>query len=92
MFEFSKQTTNQENTVSELLKLDSKKVELQLKDDEMEIGMATRKATNDLKQSGKQKQCYLGIRSFFPRIITYIQKSLELSNPLIDALVHLHLD
>ena len=50
--------------LSELLKLDSKGVELQLKDDELEIGTKTRKAINDLKQFGKQKQCYLCIRSF----------------------------
>ena len=36
-------------------------VVLQSKDDELEISMATRYAISDLKQNGKQKQCYLGI-------------------------------
>ena len=71
--------------LSELLKLDSEKVELQLKDDELEIGTKTRKAINDLKQVGKQKQCYLGIRSFFKSVTTYVQKLLALRNLLIEA-------
>ena len=76
-FRFLKQNKIQGKTVSELLKLDSKKVELQLRDDELEIGTKTRKAINDLKKVGKLKQCYLGIRSFFTSITTYMQKSLE---------------
>ena len=37
----------------------------QLKDSELEIGLPTRQALNDVKNSGMQKQCYLGIRTFF---------------------------
>ena len=66
-------------------------MELQLKDD-LEIGMKTRKAINDLKQVGKQKQCYFGIRSFFTSVTTYMQKSLALRNLLIEALACLHPD
>ena len=68
----------------------SKKVELQLKDNELEIGTKTRKAINDLKQLGKQKQCYLGIRSFFTTVTTYMQKSLALRNLLLEALAYLN--
>ena len=83
MFRFLKQNEIQGKTVSELLKLDAKKVELQLKDDELEIGTETITAINDLKQVGKQKQCYFGIRSFFTSVSTYMQKSLALRNLLI---------
>ena len=78
--------------VSELLKLDSKKVELQLKDDELEMSTKTRNAINDLKQVGKQKQCYLRIRSFFTSVTTYMQKSLALRKLLIEALACLQPD
>ena len=67
-------------------------MELQLKDDELEVSTKTRKAVNDLKQVGKQKQCYLGIRSFFTSVTTYIQKQLALRNLLIEALACLHPD
>ena len=92
MFRFLKQNEIQGKTVNELLKLDSKKVELQLKDDELEIGTKTRKAINDLKQVGKHKQFYLGIRCFFTSVTTYMQKSLALRNLLIEALACLHPD
>ena len=92
MFRFLKQNEIQGKTVSEVLKLDSKKVEHQLKDDELEIGTKTRKAINDIKHIGKQKQCYLGLSSFFTGVTTYIQKSLALRNLLIEALACLHPD
>ena len=65
-------------------------MELQLKDDELEIGTNTRKPINDLKQVGKQKQCYLVIRPFFISVTTYMQKSLALRNLLNEALACLH--
>ena len=55
--------------MNELLKLDSKNVDFQLKDDELDVGNETKKAVNDLKQSGKQRQCFLGIRSFFTTVV-----------------------
>ena len=61
----------------------------QLKDSELD-GLPTRQALNDVKNSGMQKQCYLGIRTFFTETQTYMQKSLALRNPLIEALVCLH--
>ena len=58
----------------------------QLKDSELEIGLPSRQALNDVKNSGMQKQCYLGIRTFFTETLTYMQKSLS----LIEALTCLH--
>ena len=58
----------------------------QLKDEDLEIGVGTRKAIKELQHSGKQRQCYLGIRSFFSSVISYMQKSLELNNSLVEAL------
>ena len=55
----------QKKTVAELLKLDMKHSDSQLKDSELEIGLPTRQALNDVENSGMQKQCYLGIRTFF---------------------------
>ena len=49
-----------------------------------------RQAFNDVKNSGIQKQCYLGIRTFFTETLTCMQKSLALRNPLIEALTCLH--
>ena len=74
----------------ELLKLDMKHSDSQLKDSELEIGLPTRQVLNDVKNSGMQKQCYLGIRTFFTETLTYMQKSLALRNPLIEALTCLH--
>ena len=62
----------------------------QLKDSELEIGLPTSQALNDVENSGMQKQCYLGIREFFIETLTYMQKSLALRNPLIEALTCLH--
>ena len=62
----------------------------QLKDSELEIGLPTRQALIDVKNSGMQKQCYLGIRTFFTETLTYMQKSLALRNPLTEALTCLH--
>ena len=45
---------------------------------------------NDIKNSGIQKQCYLGIWTFFTETLTCMQKSLTLRNPLIEALACLH--
>ena len=45
--------------MSELLKVDSKYVHHQLKDEDLEIGVGTRKAMNELKHSGRQRQCNL---------------------------------
>ena len=73
-----------ERLVNELLKVDSKNMDFQLKDDELDVG--NEKAINDLKQSGKQRQCFLGIRSFFTTVVAYMQKSLELKNPLVEAM------
>ena len=43
-----------------------------------------------MKNPGKQKQCYLGIRSFFTTVISYLQKSLKLNNTLVEAMQCLH--
>ena len=72
--------------MDELLKLDIKNVDIQLKDSELEIGVPARQALKDVRNSGRQRQCYLGIRSFFMQTIAHIQKSLELNNPLIEVL------
>ena len=62
----------------------------QLKDSELEIGLPTRQALNDVKSSEMQEQCYLGVRTFFTETLTCMQKSLALRNPLIEALTCLH--
>ena len=80
----------QKKTVAELLKLDMKHSDSQLKDSELEIGLPTRQALDDVKNRRMQKQCYLGIRTFFTETLTYMQKSLALRNPLIEALTCLH--
>ena len=67
-------------------------MDLQLKDDELEIGTKTREVINDLQQVGKQKQFYLVIRSFFTSVTTYMQKSLALGHLLIEAFACLHPD
>ena len=59
MSRFLKPKVLQKKTVAELLKLDIKHSDSQLKDSELEIGL------NDVKNSGMQKQCYLGIGTFF---------------------------
>ena len=61
-------------------------MDIQLQESELEIGVPARQALKDVRNSGRQGQCYLGIRSFFMQIIAYMQKSLELNNPLIEAL------
>ena len=78
---FLKPKVLQKKTVAELLKLDMKHSDSQLKDSELEIGLPTRQALNDVKNSGMQKQCYLGIRTFFTETLTYMQKSLALRSP-----------
>ena len=92
MFRFLKQSVVQGKTVSEMLKVDLKNVHHQLKDENLEIGVGTRKTINELKHCGKQRQCYLGIRSFFTSVISYMQKSLELNNSLVEALGCLYPD
>ena len=64
MYRFLKQSVVQGKTVSELFKVDSKNVDHQLKDEDLEIGLGTRKAIIELKHGGKQRQCCLGIRSY----------------------------
>ena len=54
-------------------------MDFQLKDDELDVG--NEKAINDLKQSGKQRQCFLGIRSFFTTVVAYMQKSVGTKEP-----------
>ena len=90
MSRFLKPKVLQKKTVAGLLKLDMKHSDSQLKDSELEIGLPTRQALNDVKNSGMQKQCYLGIRTFFTETLTYMQKSLALRNTLIEALTCLH--
>ena len=65
MSRFLKPKVIQKKTVAELLKLDMKHSDSQLKDSELVIGLPTRQALNDVKNSGMQKQHYLGIRTFF---------------------------
>ena len=64
MHTFLTQSAIKKKSVSELLKLDSKNTDIQVKDCEVQIGVLTRQALRDVKNSGKQKHCYLGIRSF----------------------------
>ena len=90
MSRFLKPKVIHKKTVAELLKLDMKHSDSQLKDSELEIGLPTRQALNDVKNSGMQKQCYLGIRTFFTETLTSMQKSLALRNLLIEALTCLH--
>ena len=78
MSRFLKQSVVKGRSVNELLKVDSKNIDFQLKNDELDVGNETKKAVNDLKQSGKQRQCFLGIRSFFTTVVAYMQKLLEL--------------
>ena len=91
MSQFLEPKVIQKKTVVELLELDMKHSGSQLKDSELEIGLPTRQALNDVKNSRMQKQCCLGIRTFFTETLTYMQKSLALRNPLIEALTCLHL-
>ena len=79
-----------EKTVAELLKLDAKHSDSQLKDSELEIGLPTRQALNDVKNGGMQKQCYLGIWDILNKLLTFMQKSLAHRNPLVEALTGLH--
>ena len=53
--QFLKPKVIQKKTVAELLKLDMKHSYSQLKDSELEIGLPTRQALNDVKNSGMQK-------------------------------------
>ena len=81
-----KQSVVKGRSVNELLKVDSKNIDFQLKNDELDVGNETKKAVNYLKQSGKQRHCFLGIRSFFTTVVAYMQKSLELRNPLVETI------
>ena len=49
MLRFLKQDVVKEKAVDELLKLDTKIIELQLKDERLDIGKETRKTISDLK-------------------------------------------
>ena len=49
MLRFLKQDVVKEKAVDELLKLDTKIIELQLKDEDLDIGKETRKTISDLK-------------------------------------------
>ena len=89
MSRFLKPKVLQKKT-SRTVEMGVKHSDSQLKDSELEIGLPTKQALNDVKNSGMQKQCYLGIRTFFTETLTYMQKSLALRNPLIEALTCLH--
>ena len=65
MFRFLKQRVIQKKSLDELLKLDIKNVEIKLKYNELEIGVPARQVLKDVRNSGRQRLCYLGIRSFF---------------------------
>ena len=78
---FLKQRAILKKSMDELLKLDIKNVDIQLKDSEHEMSVPARQALKDVRNSGNQRQCYIGIRSFFLQTIAYIQKPLELNNP-----------
>ena len=52
MSRFLKPKVLQKKTVAELLKLDMKHLDSQSKDSELEIGLPTRQALNDVKNSG----------------------------------------
>ena len=56
MSRFLKPKAIQKKSVAELLKLDVKKTDSQLKDNELEIGLPTRQALDDVTNAGKQKQ------------------------------------
>ena len=57
MSRFLKQRAIQKKSVDELLKLDIKNVDIQLKDSELEIGVPARQALKDVRNSGRQRQC-----------------------------------
>ena len=73
----------QKKTVAGLLKLDMKHSDSQLKDSELEIGLPTRQALNDVKNNGMQWD-------ILHRNSDLHAKSLALRNPLIEALTCLH--
>ena len=55
MFWFLKPKVIQKKTVAELLKLDMKHSDSQMKDNDLEIGLPTRQTLNDVKNSEMQK-------------------------------------
>ena len=59
MLRYLKQDVVKEKAVDELFKLDTKNVELQLKDEDLDIGKETRKPISDLKQSGNKDSVFL---------------------------------
>ena len=78
-------------TVTELLCLDAKQVDLQLADEKTWDWVCSKEIhQKKMKNPGKQKECSLGIRSFFTTVISYLQKSLELNNTLVEAMQCLH--
>ena len=90
MSQFLKPKVIQKKTVVDLLKLDMKHSDSQLKESELKIRLPTRQALNDVKNSRMQKQCYLGTRTFFTETLDLHAKSLALRNPLIEVLTCLH--
>ena len=76
----------QKKSVCKLLMLDTRNFDIQLKDSELEIGLPGKQALRDVKHGGKQKQCYMDIRFFFRQTMGYLQKSLELNSPPLEAL------
>ena len=59
MLRFLKQDVVKEKAVDELLKLDTKNVELQLKDEDLDIGKEIRKAISDLKYVENKDSVFL---------------------------------
>ena len=90
MSRFLKPKVIQKKTVAELLKLDMKHSDSQLKDSELEIGLPTRQALNDIKTVGCRSNAILVLGHSSQKLLTYMQKSLALRNPLIEALTCLH--
>ena len=72
MSRFLKQRDIQKKSVDELLKFDIKNVDIQLKDSKLEIDVPARQALKDVRNSGRQRQCYLGTRYCFMQIIAYL--------------------
>ena len=73
MCRFLKQNEIEEKSVSELLKLDIKNTDIQVKDSELEIGVHATQALKNVTNSGKQKQCCLSIRSFLIGTGLYVE-------------------
>ena len=85
-----KQRAVKKKSVDELLKLDITNVDTQLKDSELEIGVPASRLWKMLETVEGRDSVTLLLGLFFMQTIGYMQKSLELNNPHIEALTCHH--